>query len=93
MGAEQMSEAGSDEEKEKIGEQMQKVQDGIEAKDGWELERYVERALDALRCPPPDAKVNVLSGGERRRVALCKLLLRKPDLLLLDEPTNHLDAE
>ena len=88
-----MSEAGSDEEKEKIGEQMQKVQDGIEAKDGWELERYVERALDALRCPPPDAKVNVLSGGERRRVALCKLLLRKPDLLLLDEPTNHLDAE
>ncbi|MDI1227937.1 MAG: energy-dependent translational throttle protein EttA [bacterium] len=65
----------------------------IEAADGWNLERTLEIALDALRCPPPDAKVTNLSGGEKRRVALCKLLLEKPDLLLLDEPTNHLDAE
>lgn len=65
----------------------------IEAVDGWNLERTLEIALDALRCPPPDSKVTHLSGGEKRRVALCKLLLEKPDLLLLDEPTNHLDAE
>jgi ATP-binding cassette ChvD family protein len=69
------------------------LQEKIEAEDGWELERRVEIALDALRCPPPDAAVTTLSGGERRRVALCRLLLEKPDLLLLDEPTNHLDAE
>ncbi|KAJ1467090.1 P-loop containing nucleoside triphosphate hydrolase protein, partial [Baffinella frigidus] len=90
----QMADAALDDAaKEKLAEQMQRVQDGIEAKNGWELERTVDRALDALRCPPPEAMVNNLSGGERRRVALCKLLLRKPDLLLLDEPTNHLDAE
>src|SRR5690606_34713998 len=59
----------------------------------WDLDAQLEQAMDALRCPPPDADVSVLSGGERRRVALCKLLLEKPDLLLLDEPTNHLDAE
>ena len=65
----------------------------IDAADAWDLDSQLEQAMDALRCPPPDADVTVLSGGERRRVALCKLLLQKPDLLLLDEPTNHLDAE
>ena len=69
------------------------LQEKIEAANGWELERTVDIALDALRCPPGDWSVEKLSGGERRRVALCKLLLEKPDLLLLDEPTNHLDAE
>ncbi len=69
------------------------LQEKIDAEDGWELDRRVEIALDALRCPPPETKVDRLSGGERRRVALCRLLLEKPDLLLLDEPTNHLDAE
>lgn len=69
------------------------LQTQIEAKDGWNLERTLEIALDALRCPPGDSKVTHLSGGEKRRVALCRLLLEKPDLLLLDEPTNHLDAE
>jgi ATP-binding cassette ChvD family protein len=69
------------------------LQGKIEAEDGWELDRRVEIALDALRCPPADAKVTSLSGGERRRVALCRLLLERPDILLLDEPTNHLDAE
>ena len=70
-----------------------RVQDAIDAANGWELDRTVEIAMDALRCPPGDADVATLSGGERRRVALCRLLLQKPDLLLLDEPTNHLDAE
>ncbi len=69
------------------------LQGAIDAGEGWDLERRVEIALDALRCPPPDALVGPLSGGEKRRVALCRLLLEKPDLLLLDEPTNHLDAE
>ena len=69
------------------------LQEKIDAEDGWELDRRIEIALDALRCPPPDAEIGRLSGGERRRVALCRLLLEKPDLLLLDEPTNHLDAE
>ena len=69
------------------------LQEKIDAGDGWELDRRIEIALDALRCPPPDTPVTNLSGGERRRVALCRLLLEKPDLLLLDEPTNHLDAE
>jgi energy-dependent translational throttle protein EttA len=69
------------------------VQERIDAVDGWNLETTLEIAMDALRCPPPDADVSTLSGGERRRVALCRLLLRQPDLLLLDEPTNHLDAE
>jgi ATP-binding cassette ChvD family protein len=69
------------------------LQEKIDAEDGWELDRRVEIALDALRCPPAESPIDNLSGGERRRVALCKLLLEKPDLLLLDEPTNHLDAE
>jgi ATP-binding cassette ChvD family protein len=74
-------------------EEMGKLQEAIDAADAWDLDSQLEQAMDALRCPPPDADVTVLSGGERRRVALCKLLLSKPDLLLLDEPTNHLDAE
>ena len=69
------------------------LQEKIDHQDGWNIEHKLERAMDALRCPAGDAKVNVLSGGERRRVALCRLLLRQPDILLLDEPTNHLDAE
>lgn len=69
------------------------LQEKIDMADGWNIEHKLERAMDALRCPPNDAKVNVLSGGERRRVALCRHLLRQPDVLLLDEPTNHLDAE
>jgi ATP-binding cassette ChvD family protein len=73
--------------------EMGQLQEAIDAADAWDLDAQLEQAMDALRCPPPDADVSVLSGGERRRVALCKLLLEKPDLLLLDEPTNHLDAE
>ncbi len=73
--------------------EMGHLQEAIDAADAWDLDAQLEQAMDALRCPPPDADVKVLSGGERRRVALCKLLLEKPDLLLLDEPTNHLDAE
>ncbi|MGI8691766.1 MAG: energy-dependent translational throttle protein EttA [Geodermatophilaceae bacterium] len=75
-----------------LGEQGD-LMEKIEAADGWELDSRIDQAMDALRCPPGDADVSVLSGGERRRVALCRLLLEKPDLLLLDEPTNHLDAE
>jgi ATP-binding cassette ChvD family protein len=83
----------SPEEMDKLLDEQAKLQDKIDAANGWELDRTLEIAMDALRCPPGDADVNVLSGGERRRVALCKLLLEKPDMLLLDEPTNHLDAE
>ncbi|PPB50483.1 energy-dependent translational throttle protein EttA [Arthrobacter pityocampae] len=74
-------------------DEMGKLQEAIDAADAWDLDSQLEQAMDALRCPPPEADVTILSGGERRRVALCKLLLQKPDLLLLDEPTNHLDAE
>jgi len=80
-------------EMEKLLAEQAKLQDRIDAAGAWELESKLEIAMDALRCPPPDADVNKLSGGERRRVALCRLLLQQPDLLLLDEPTNHLDAE
>jgi energy-dependent translational throttle protein EttA len=83
----------SPDEMEKVLEEQGTVQDRIEAVGGWDLDSRVELAMDALRLPPPDAEVSKLSGGERRRVALCRLLLRSPDLLLLDEPTNHLDAE
>jgi energy-dependent translational throttle protein EttA len=82
-----------DDEMEKVLAEQSRVQDAIEAANGWDLDRTVEIAMDALRCPPGDAEVATLSGGEVRRVALCRLLLQKPDLLLLDEPTNHLDAE
>jgi energy-dependent translational throttle protein EttA len=78
---------------EENAEELATVQERIDAVDGWNLDTTLEIAMDALRCPPPDADVTTLSGGERRRVALCRLLLRQPDLLLLDEPTNHLDAE
>ena len=74
-------------------EEMGKLQDAIDAANGWDLDNQLSQAMDALQCPDPDMPVNVLSGGERRRVALCRLLLEAPDLLLLDEPTNHLDAE
>jgi len=74
-------------------DEFSRVQEQIDAVDGWNLDTTLEYAMDALRCPPPDADIATLSGGERRRIALCRLLLRQPDLLLLDEPTNHLDAE
>jgi len=80
-------------EMEKVLEELGTLQDRIDAVGAWELDSKLELAMDALRCPPPDADVRTLSGGERRRVALCRLLLQSPDLLLLDEPTNHLDAE
>jgi ATP-binding cassette ChvD family protein len=87
--AEQMATDYSDE----LLEEMGKLQEQLDHREAWDLDSQLEQAMDALRCPPPDADVSVLSGGERRRVALCKLLLQQPDLLLLDEPTNHLDAE
>ncbi|MEU4444048.1 energy-dependent translational throttle protein EttA [Actinosynnema sp. NPDC050801] len=87
--AEKMAVDYSDE----LMEEMGQLQEDLDHANAWDLDSQLEQAMDALRCPPPDADVTTLSGGERRRVALCKLLLSKPDLLLLDEPTNHLDAE
>ncbi len=81
------------EDMEKQLDKLGKLQEKLDAADAWNLDAQLDMAMDALRCPPPDAKVGVLSGGEKRRVALCRLLLQKPDILLLDEPTNHLDAE
>ena len=85
--------ADPDADMEKLCDRQAVVQDKLDALDAWELDSKLDHAMDALRCPPGDSKVGVLSGGEKRRVALCRLLLQKPDILLLDEPTNHLDAE
>jgi energy-dependent translational throttle protein EttA len=90
---EKFAEPMSDDEMNKLVERQGKVQEKLDALDAWDLDSRLEMAMDALRCPPGETPVNVLSGGERRRVALCRLLLQKPDILLLDEPTNHLDAE
>ncbi len=90
---EKFAEPMSDDEMNKLIERQGKVQERLDALDAWDLDSRLEMAMDALRCPSGDTPVKVLSGGERRRVALCRLLLRKPDILLLDEPTNHLDAE
>ena len=87
-----MGEVGPDEMEKLIDKQAQ-LQEKIEAANGWELENQLDLAMDALRCPPGDQKVGLLSGGEKRRVALCRLMIQEPDILLLDEPTNHLDAE
>jgi len=83
----------SDDEMNALLERQGEVQEKLDQQDAWDLDARLEMAMDALRCPPPDTPVKILSGGERRRVALCRLLLQKPDILLLDEPTNHLDAE
>jgi ATP-binding cassette ChvD family protein len=85
--------ANPDADYDKLLVEMGNLQEQLDHRNAWDLDSQLEQAMDALRCPPPDADVKVLSGGERRRVALCKLLLQQPDLLLLDEPTNHLDAE
>jgi ATP-binding cassette ChvD family protein len=87
-----MAEEITDDEMNALLEKQGDLQEKIDAVDGWDLDRHIDIAMDALRCPEPDQKVGVLSGGEKRRVALCRLLLQKPDMLLLDEPTNHLDA-
>ena len=91
--SEKFAEPMSDDEMNKLIERQGKVQEKLDALDAWELDSRLEMAMDALRCPPGETPVNILSGGEKRRVALCRLLLQKPDILLLDEPTNHLDAE
>jgi ATP-binding cassette ChvD family protein len=91
--SEQFAEPMDDDQMNTLLAEQAELQEKIDAEDGWDLDRRIEIALDALRCPPPDSEVTRLSGGEKRRVALCRLLLEKPDLLLLDEPTNHLDAE
>ena len=87
-----MAEEMTDDAMNTLLERQGDLQEKIDAADGWDLDRHIDIAMDALRCPEPDQKVGVLSGGEKRRVALCRLLLQKPDMLLLDEPTNHLDA-
>src|SRR5262249_58702230 len=91
--SDKFAEPVSDDEMQKLLDEQAKLQDAIDAVQGWELERKLEIAADALRLPPWDSSISTLSGGEKRRVALCRLLLSSPDMLLLDEPTNHLDAE
>ena len=91
--SEKFAEPMSDEEMNKLIERQGEVQEKIDAVNAWDLDSRLEMAMDALRCPAGDTPVKILSGGERRRVALCRLLLQQPDILLLDEPTNHLDAE
>ncbi|MBM4313556.1 MAG: ATP-binding cassette domain-containing protein, partial [Deltaproteobacteria bacterium] len=90
---EKFAEPMTDDEMNKLLDRQAKVQEKLDHLDAWDLDSRLEMAMDALRCPPGDTPVSVLSGGERRRVALCRLLLQSPDILLLDEPTNHLDAE
>ncbi len=91
--SEKFAEPMSDDEMTKLLDRQGALQEKIDHLDAWDLDAQLDMAMDALRCPPPDTQIGVLSGGEKRRVALCRLLLQKPDILLLDEPTNHLDAE
>ncbi len=91
--SEKFAEPMSDDEMDRLMERQGALQEKIDQQDAWDIDSRLEMAMDALRCPPEDTPVRVLSGGEKRRVALCRLLLQKPDILLLDEPTNHLDAE
>ncbi len=91
--SEQFAEPMPEEEMDRLIDRQGKVQEQLDHLDAWDLDARLKMAMDALRCPPGDIQVNVISGGEKRRVALCRLLLSKPDILLLDEPTNHLDAE
>jgi sulfate-transporting ATPase len=89
----QFAEPMSDDEMENLIEKQGQIQEKLDLLEAWDLDSKLKMAMDALRCPPEDTKVDIISGGEKRRVALCRLLLQKPDILLLDEPTNHLDAE
>ena len=91
--SDKLAEPMSDEQMTKLLDRQGEIQEQIDRVDGWNLEQQLEQAMDALRCPPGEAVVDQLSGGEKRRVAMCRLLLQKPDVLILDEPTNHLDAE
>ncbi|HCW93646.1 MAG TPA: energy-dependent translational throttle protein EttA, partial [Flexistipes sinusarabici] len=91
--SEKFAEPMSDDEMNDLITRQGELQEQLDRLDGWDIDSKLDMAMDALRCPPPETPVDVISGGEKRRVALCRLLLQKPDILLLDEPTNHLDAE